>query len=170
MRQPAPNRRPNGFTLIELMVVVSIAAILLALAGPSFSRFIDQQRIRNAAFDMVGDLLLARSEALTKQSVVVVTPTSAAADGWSSGWSINLVSSAGALLARRDGVPPQLRLDVQGASALADLSYGRDGRITGSDSVTVQVGYAAPAPAGVVPSCIRIDATGRARADKGACS
>lgn len=169
MRQFLRRHRSIGFTLIELMVVVSIAAILLAMAGPSFSRFIDQQRLRNGSFDMVSDLLLARSEALTKQSVVVITPTSAGADGWSIGWSLNLVSAAGTPLAQRDGVPPKLRFDVRDAAPLGSLSFGRDGRITGGNSITIQVGYAAPAPAGVDPSCIRIDATGRARSDKGTC-
>ena len=45
------NRKPRGFTLIELMVVVALAAILAALAAPSFKSFVSGQRVKAAASD-----------------------------------------------------------------------------------------------------------------------
>jgi type IV fimbrial biogenesis protein FimT len=162
----------NGFTLIELMTVVALLAILSAIAAPSLRTFIESQRLRNASFDIVSDLLLARSEALTRQTVVVVTPSGSDGVGWSGGWAINLVSSAGALVTNRTGVPSQLRFSVMNSSAAAQgsLSFGMDGRIVGLTPMSIEVKYADPAPAGVSPSCVRIDATGRPKVDKGACS
>jgi type IV fimbrial biogenesis protein FimT len=171
------NRRKNssachGFTLIELMTVIALLAILSAIAAPSLRTFIENQRLRNASFDVVSDLLLARSEALTRQSLVVVTPSGSDSAGWSNGWSINLGSSAGALVTNRTGLPSQLRFTVLNSSAAAQgsLSFGADGRVVGLTPMSIDVKYADPAPSGVTPSCVRIDATGRPRVDKGACS
>ena len=162
----------NGFTLVELMTVIALLAILAAIAAPSLRTFIDNQRLRNASFDLVSDLLLARSEALTRQSVVVVTRAGSDSSGWSSGWSVNLVSAAGTQVTNRTGLPGQLRFDVKNSSATAQgaLSFGRDGRVAGSTPMSIEVKYADPAPPGVANSCIRIDATGRPKADKGGCS
>ncbi len=74
MKYASPHPGSAGFTLLELMVVVAVAAVLAAIAAPSFSTFIDNQRLRNASFDIVSDLSLARSEALTRQTTVVITP------------------------------------------------------------------------------------------------
>jgi hypothetical protein len=52
---------------------------------------------------------------------------------------------------------------------VSSLSFGADGRVIGATPMRVTVKYTSPAPAGVTPSCIVIDATGRAKADKGAC-
>ena len=56
-------RTARGFTMIELIVVVSIIAILGSIAAPSFIATLATQRLRNASFDLVSDLLLARGEA-----------------------------------------------------------------------------------------------------------
>ncbi|MFD2270066.1 Tfp pilus assembly protein FimT/FimU [Undibacterium arcticum] len=48
----APKFRNLGFTLIELMVTISIAAILLAIAVPSFRDFILGQRIKKTRHTM----------------------------------------------------------------------------------------------------------------------
>jgi type IV fimbrial biogenesis protein FimT len=50
--------RHAGFTLIELMVTVSMVAILAALATPSFRELIEAQRLRDTAFSLVSDLTL----------------------------------------------------------------------------------------------------------------
>lgn len=171
MKHTSSTQRAAGFTLLELMVVVAVAAVLAAVAAPGLSTFIDNQRLRNGSFDLVSDLLLARSEAVTRNSVVVVTPTGTNSDGWSGGWTVNVNSAAGAVLTSRTGVPPKLRFEAKNASAAAvsSLTFGADGRVIGATPMRVAVNYTDPAPTGVSPSCIVIDATGRARADKGAC-
>ena len=56
----------SGFTLIELIVVISIAAILASIAIPNFTKMIDSNRTTAATNEFVSALVLARSEALTR--------------------------------------------------------------------------------------------------------
>lgn len=61
-----------GFTAVELMVVVSIVAILAALAGPSFTPLIENWRVRESAEQLQATLYYARSEAIKRGGQVVI--------------------------------------------------------------------------------------------------
>src|SRR3954468_24614341 len=88
----SPTRRPaglrqrmqRGFTLIELMVVVTILIVVLAAVAPSFRSFLDGQQVKSLAFDLTADLLLARSEALKRNASVQVARTGSE---WTGGWT-----------------------------------------------------------------------------------
>jgi type IV fimbrial biogenesis protein FimT len=62
----------QAFSLIELMVVVAIAAIIIGLAAPSFSDYIVTQRLRSVHAQLATDLQFARSEAVSRGSFVSV--------------------------------------------------------------------------------------------------
>ncbi len=90
------NYRLTGFTLIELIVALSIAAILLTLAAPSMSSFILSQRLSGQVNDLIADLNLARSEAIKRGVSVTIcksaNPTAASpacntttGDAWTTG-------------------------------------------------------------------------------------
>lgn len=53
-----------GFTLIELMVTVAVAAILLAVAAPSFTSFLASWRLTSTANELIAAVHYARSEAI----------------------------------------------------------------------------------------------------------
>lgn len=63
---PNVNRRLRGFTLVELMVTLSVLAIVLGLAAPSFRDFILNNRLTAQINDLVADISLARSEAAVR--------------------------------------------------------------------------------------------------------
>ena len=63
---------PRGFTLIEVMVVVSILAVLIAIAAPSFTPMIERWRVRQATEQLQSTLYYARSEAIKRGGQVVI--------------------------------------------------------------------------------------------------
>ncbi len=78
----------RGFTLLELVAVLSIAAILLSIGVPNFYGFIQNQRIVTITNDFFYALNLTRSEALKRGQRVDLVPISR--QDWSQGWMIFL--------------------------------------------------------------------------------
>ena len=72
MKQLNNKKLSKGFTLIELMIVIAIAAILMTLAAPSFSLMINNSKVTSATNEFIGSLNLARSEALKRSNNVSV--------------------------------------------------------------------------------------------------
>jgi len=77
----------RGFTITELLIVVTIAGILMAAALPAYNDFVRNQRVKTASFDVFSSLVYARSEAVTRNASVTVTPTSGTTS-WASGWTV----------------------------------------------------------------------------------
>lgn len=57
-------RSAKGFTLLEILIVVSILAILLAAAAPAYSYWIDENRAHSRTASFVSYLVNARAKAL----------------------------------------------------------------------------------------------------------
>ncbi|MFN5512120.1 MAG: Tfp pilus assembly protein FimT/FimU, partial [Burkholderiales bacterium] len=81
-RQRAGQR---GFTLTEMLIVMAVLAVVVSMALPSMSEMIREQRIRAASFDLVSDLMLARSEAVKRSGVVSLA---AQGQNWQDGWQV----------------------------------------------------------------------------------
>lgn len=84
-------QRQAGVTMVELMIVVAIAAILATIAAPSFSDFINNTRLTSIMTQLTGDLNRARSEAIKRNSWVMVCARStntACGTNWGNGWLV----------------------------------------------------------------------------------
>lgn len=96
-RPPPGGTAIGGFTLVEAMVVMSIIAILMAVAMPTFRDFAAARAVSAQLSDFAGSLRLARTEAIKRGRAVVMCRTSdpQAADpscdagsDWRSGWLV----------------------------------------------------------------------------------
>jgi type IV fimbrial biogenesis protein FimT len=66
-------RSVRGFTLVEMMIVVSIMGVLLAVSAPAMARFLGHWRLNGAASEMAMVMRAARSAAVNKDINVVFT-------------------------------------------------------------------------------------------------
>jgi Tfp pilus assembly protein FimT len=73
---PVPAFRVRGLTVMELLIVMVLAAIILALGAPQFSEFQRNNRLTEAANDTLAALQLARTEAVKRQAPVALCATS----------------------------------------------------------------------------------------------
>lgn len=55
-----PRQRQSGFTLVELMIAVTVMVILAMLAVPSFTTYLEKSRLRGAADDVINLVAQAR--------------------------------------------------------------------------------------------------------------
>lgn len=62
--------RARGFTIVELMITIAVAAVLLVIAVPSFNTIINSNRLTTAANNLVNALNTARMEAIKRNASV----------------------------------------------------------------------------------------------------
>lgn len=69
-----------GFSIIELLIALVVAALLIILGGPSFRDFMNNNQIRSAATALNASVQLARAEAVRRNTTVLFTLTDLATD------------------------------------------------------------------------------------------
>ncbi|NND64684.1 MAG: prepilin-type N-terminal cleavage/methylation domain-containing protein [Gammaproteobacteria bacterium] len=97
------NSHSAGFTLIELIVTLIMAAVLVTLAVPTFQGTVARNRISASVNDFVGAVSRARSESLKRHQPVSITRTGA---NWMSGYTIFTDINGNGTLDPPDGFPP----------------------------------------------------------------
>jgi type IV fimbrial biogenesis protein FimT len=174
MKPPTASRahqgRPasGGFSLIELLVVLTLIGIVTMLAAPSFSSAFLSNKLAGYANTFVASAQLARSEAIKRDRPVHVCRSSdgascAASGSWQQGWIVwSDDNSNGALDAGEPIVQIQqaISADYQFNSSAGgyDLVFQPVGG--GSSAATLKLCRASPDP-GAQDRQIKIDATGR---------
>ena len=155
-RRRIPPRVQNGFTAVECMVVVAIVIILITVAAPGLSGIIVAQQLKNASFDLASTLSVARSEALTRNVEVTISPRE---DDWARGW---MVTDQGGTVLRDQ--PAYGRISVGGPIR---VTFTGDGRPA---SAVVPFAVASDSADVSLHRCIRLRLNGRPYVTRGACS
>jgi type IV fimbrial biogenesis protein FimT len=178
-------QRAKGFTLVEMIVTVTIAAILASIAIPSFTKMIERNRISTGTNEFLSALILARSEAVKRSSPVVVcastnSSTCSGTTDFASGWiiypdcdgdgalgttntcdmdgnGVNETSETAAIIKVHDALP-QLSI-VSSTANTSSISYAASGRST---SMTIVIGKDTNTPS----RQIDISLTGRVKSCK----
>lgn len=93
MQNVGSTRLCGGFTTVELLVTLSIAAILVGLAVPAFGELIRNNRATAAVTRLAADLQFARSEAIKRNVRVLVCrratgSTCGSGTSWEAGWVV----------------------------------------------------------------------------------
>lgn len=162
-------RKQQGFTIVELMVVVTLAAVLMTLAVPSFREVGLSGQLRSASNDLIVSTRLARSEAIKQNAVVRLcvssNGTTCGSGGWQQGW---IIVRSGTVLQRHASSPAGIRLaEKNGRTSLDFQPTG-----LGATTASITVCRAAPLP-GNQERVVTVDASGRARVNRtatGVCS
>jgi type IV fimbrial biogenesis protein FimT len=120
-----------GFTLIELMMTLVIMAIVITVGAPALADFVAAQRVRTAASDMMGDMSLARAEAIKESRRAILAPlTTDWKDGWQVCVDLNGDNSCQAAEVRKIGSPISGRTKMCATPAGA-IVFRPDGRVMG---------------------------------------
>ena len=85
--------RARGFTLVELLFTVCIAAVLIGIAAPPLAAAADGMRLSAAANTFLAQLHLARSEAIKRNGPVAICKSAdgescSSSGGWEQGWIV----------------------------------------------------------------------------------
>ena len=126
--------RDRGFTLLELLVTVAVAAVLLGIGVPSFIDTIRNSQMSASANDLLAAMHLARTEAVKRRTPVTVcssadplgvAPTCSA--GNFNGWIV-FADTDGDIAVDAAAVPPEVILRAHGPlpetiTTLSDSSF-----------------------------------------------
>jgi type IV fimbrial biogenesis protein FimT len=158
----ASPRDISGFTMVELIIVVTIAGVLAVLAIPSFTSFTQNQRVKNASFEIYALFSVARSEAIKRNANVTVAPVMV-------GGKIDRIeiTTAGGTVLHSKSMPKGV-----GINPVPGITYKRTGRATVSGTPTFQIdveGATTSAPTTHV-RCITLGLSGMPQTRLGACS
>jgi type IV fimbrial biogenesis protein FimT len=80
--------RGRGFSLVELVTVLAVAAVVLAVAAPDLREAVRTQQLKAGINDLFAAINLTRAQALARNERVRLAPRDAQGADWTSGWTV----------------------------------------------------------------------------------
>jgi type IV fimbrial biogenesis protein FimT len=154
-----------GFTLLELLIALAIAAVVAAIGVPTLGAYVAEQRLQSRADALLRSLERARSEAVRRGTRVDLCPGTAACAGgalpWEGGWTIFADGARRSPIAAERAA--EAGITVRGNRPLADyVSYTAAGRARRFDGA-LQMGTFTVCAPGFRKRRVIVASSGRAR-------
>jgi prepilin-type N-terminal cleavage/methylation domain-containing protein len=116
----------QGFTLIELMIVLAIFGTMLSFGLPAFGRYLQSQQLRGTSQNLVQTVQLQRTRAMSIGQTVTLSFDTGASPAW---------TIVGGGTTNRRGLPNGLRF---ASVSPTTLTITRDGRVNTSGLVVFE--------------------------------
>jgi type IV fimbrial biogenesis protein FimT len=113
----------QGFTIVELLITLAVAAVVIGIAAPSMKTFLDNQRVKTVTYELLADLSMTRSEAVKRRTVVELQ---ASDEGWAEGWKV-AYDDGGSDIVLKQYVPGHA-INISHSADLTTVSFNADGR------------------------------------------
>lgn len=113
------SKHQNGASLIEVAVSLVIVSILMVAGMPSFSEFLQNRKVRNAAEALHSGLSLAKAEAVRRNTVIAFTLNG-------TGWAMSCTNCTGALPSMS---AVELSADVATSATTTTIGFNGFGRV-----------------------------------------
>ncbi|MAM69622.1 MAG: hypothetical protein CMP91_00570 [Gammaproteobacteria bacterium] len=127
----------QGYTMMEILMVIAVAAILVAVAVPSLEDTVSRNARDSIQLDLMSSLALARSQAVTLSATVSVchssnqaTCSNTTGSDWNQGWLVFSDFDADGVVDSGDG-DEILRINVPGSDIVTiELMNSSNGTIS----------------------------------------
>ncbi len=149
-----------GFSLIELITIITLTAVVMGIGVPAFRDMVADQKVRTVAASLHTSILMARAESIKRNRGVRLRPANG--EAWGDGWLIPQPDSVNS-----DNAPlyhESLDATVTITSAATALDFRPSGRASGN--VTFELESTTDA---TKKRCIRVELSGRATTARGGC-
>lgn len=169
---PMCQSRSAGFTLVELMITIAIAAILLAIALPSFQGSMRSNRLATSTNEMIATISLARSEAIRSRRGAGLCATangSACGTDWNQGWMVWADANGDGAVSTGETVVRHVQA-VRGLNVVAGsgtIVFNNRGGPSAATSFTMKPSDC-PASQQLV-NTLRLNGSGQVKTEKSAC-
>jgi type IV fimbrial biogenesis protein FimT len=147
-------KNARGVSLIELLVVISLLALMASIAIPSYQYLVTNNQMTTHTNRLLGSLLLARSEAAKRGESVSVcrsnnpaaaSPTCKTGNKWSDGWVVfvdvdkngEFAAGTDTVLRTEDAISGGNTIESNGSNFENYIRYSPDGRSNTNGSFTI---------------------------------
>ena len=148
MLSKCSNKRSlSGFTIIEMLVAMAVAAILLGFALPAFDTFIEQRNMTSRVNGFMSAVNLARSEAVNRGAEVSIQTVDASdnANEWGPGYCVvvgtpgNCPADPNVLIRTFDDSGAATMDATGGLNGVATLTFNGRGLMTLGGQGTIEI-------------------------------
>ena len=125
----------NAFTLIELLITLSVASLLITVAIPFMGSFVANNSAREATSLMELDLLYARNTAVSREVTVEITPVD---DEFENGWQIEVIGATdNELLRNRAALDDRVNITSAEFTSSAPVRFNNKGALATAGTITI---------------------------------